>query len=93
MPLYAYHCGQCNKDRDVFLKLSAYNTPVVCCDIAMTKVPTIGGIQSDEPVWLDDSVRGALQDTNRIKKGLEQPITTRTQWKRHLKEHNIEPKE
>jgi putative FmdB family regulatory protein len=91
MPLYTYHCGSCKQDKDVFLKLSEYDTPVECCDKAMTKVPTIGGIQGDEPAWLDDSVRGALQDTERLRKGLEKPITTRTEWKRHLKEHNIEP--
>jgi hypothetical protein len=48
-----------------------------------------GGIQRDEPTWLNDQVRGCLQDDDDIADGMEKPIETRTEYKRYLKEHGI----
>lgn len=44
-----------------------------------------GGIKRDEAVWIDRGLRIALQDTDRVAAGLEAPIQTRADLKRHLK--------
>ena len=57
------------------------------CDCDARKVIALGhgGILRDEAQWIDNGLRIALQDTDRIAQGLEAPIETRTDLKRHLK--------
>ena len=85
MPLYAYECPNCTTEFEQFLKLSEYKTPVSCptCGKIGKKVIT-AQIQRDEPTWLNDEVRSCLQDTD-----TEAPITTRTDYKRYLKDNGI----
>lgn len=86
MPLYHYECPNCTTEYDQFLKLAEYKIPVPCptCGSTGRKVLT-AQIQRDEPVWLDDSVRGALQDCE----GGDRPIQNRTEYKRYLKDNGI----
>jgi hypothetical protein len=53
-----------------------------------------GGSFDDHPVWMSgeggDQMREALQDSDRLALGLEEPITTRTQLRKKLKDtHTI----
>lgn len=93
MPLYVYKCKKCDKQHEIFLKLENYREEQFCpvCGQKLEKIPTIGGIEPDQPSWLDHNVIGALQNTDRIAKKLEKPIETRGEWKRYLKENGIEP--
>ena len=85
MPLYHYKCQNCTAAYDQFLKLADYKTPVPgpTCGRTGKKVIT-AQIQRDEPTWLNDEVRGCLQDTES-----EAPIETRTEYKRYLKDNGI----
>lgn len=85
MPIYHYKCPNCTTEYDQFLKLADYKTPVAChnCGHIGEKVIT-AQIQRDEPTWLNDEVRGCLQDTE-----TEKPIETRTEYKRYLKDNGI----
>jgi len=85
MPLYQYQCPNCDEQFDHFLKLENYKYPVSCptCGRTGKKVLT-AKIQRDEPVWLDDEVRGCLQDTE-----AEPPIENRSAYKRYLKDNGI----
>ncbi len=86
MPLYEYQCQNCKNTFETFFSLKKFDvTP--CC-------PDCGGdgdkkftaqIQRDEPIWLDDSVRDALQD----RESDHQHIGTRTEYNRYLKENGI----
>ena len=73
MPLYHYKCPNCTTEYDQFLKLADYKTPVPChnCGHIGEKVIT-AQIQRDEPTWLNDEVRGCLQDTE-TEKPIEKP--------------------
>ena len=85
MPIYHYQCPNCKTEYDQFLKLAEYKTPVPCptCGYTGKKVIT-AQIQRDEPTWLNDEVRGCLQDTES-----EAPIENRSQYKRYLKDNGI----
>jgi len=85
MPLFQYECPNCTTEYDQFLPLKQYKTPVPCptCGRTGRKIITCH-VQRDEPTWLDDSVRGCLQDTE-----AEKPIETRTEYKRYLKDNGI----
>jgi putative FmdB family regulatory protein len=90
MPTYSYHCSTCDNQFDKLLPLDEYNIPQKCpsCDgKKVVKILKVGGIQDDSPAWLDDSVRRQIQDTD----SPHTPITTRTQYKQHLKDNGIIP--
>ncbi len=59
------------------------------CNTEGVKQLTInaGGVWDDSPLWLDDSVRAQIQDTD-----ISEPITTRTQLNKHLKDTGLVPK-
>lgn len=84
MPLYEYECTECKHNFDRFFPLSEWDNKPLCpeCGKESKKVLT-SNIQRDEPTWLDDTVRGVLQDPS------EKPITNRTEYKRHLKDNGI----
>ena len=84
---------------DQIFKIAECPDKVACpkCEGAARKVIVAGhgGIQTEEPLWLQgasgEQVRECLQDSARVKAGLDQPITTRSQHKAYLKEHGIVP--
>ena len=89
MPLYDYECSKCSTKFDKLLSLSEYKTPQSCpdCGGEGIKLMTLGGIQDEHPVWLDNSVRSQLYDTD----SPNIPIETRTEYNRYLKDNGIIP--
>ena len=89
MPLYDFQCMRCQHLDERFFKIENCPKGTICtqCGFASMKViiPGHGGYHSETPAWLDDSVRNALQGDD------EAPITTRSEYKRALKEKNVEP--
>ena len=98
MPLYEFECRSCASRQEEFFKMADCPQETVCvhCGGNAAKIITFsGGIQTEEPLWLQgasgEQVRECLQDSARVKAGLDQPITTRSQHKAYLKEHGIVP--
>ena len=98
MPLYDYQCNHCQRQLEhvftvdempEFVKCTACGAPGLTAKRVIVKGH--GGIQLDAGCsWIDDEVRGCLQPGAAT--GEEKPITTRTEWKNHLKAHpNIDP--
>ena len=87
--IYDYKCNCCQKKFEVILPLAEYKQAQNCpeCGSIAQKQMTLGGIQDDSPVWLNQSVRNQLQDTDVP----HIPIETRTQYERHLKDNGIIP--
>ena len=85
MPLYDFQCQRCHHEFEAAFPLSEYDTRPDCpvCAGKTTKTMSIGGIQDDHPVWLDERVTRQLQDTD---DPTERPITNRTELNRLLKE-------
>lgn len=88
MPLYSYSCTRCNHEFEAAFPLKEYDTRPDCpvCAGQTQKLMSLGGIQDDHPVWLDNSIRNQLQDTD---DPTERPITTRAEYNRHLKDNGI----
>lgn len=88
MPTYDYQCQECQAVQEQFFKM-ADKPPSVPCACGGTATPIVslghGGVHGDEPVWLNDDVRMALQDPK------ERPIRSRTEWKRHLDKKGLVP--
>lgn len=89
MPLYTYECPD-HGQFDAFYRLAERADIAGCpkCGQASRRIIALGhgGIFREEPTWLDDSVRGALQDPS------EKPIETRSELKKWLKDHpNVAP--
>ena len=101
MPIYDYQCQQCGKQYDCFCSIKEYvdgYTPECpdCGSADSKRVIVIGhgGIHCDDGVnipWLNDHVRGALQDEDEVKAGREKPIETRGEYKKYLKDNHIAP--
>lgn len=91
MPLYDYECPECGNEFDLFVPLASYKLKPYCpkCGSESKKILTHGhgGIQDDHPVWLDQSIRNQLQDTD----SPHIPIETREQYNKHLKDNGIVP--
>jgi putative FmdB family regulatory protein len=87
MPLYAYQCQKCHNHFDMFFPLKEWDITPECpdCGGQGDKILT-AQIKRSEPVWLDDSVRGALQDTDDPN---TRPIENRSDYNRYLKDNGI----
>jgi putative FmdB family regulatory protein len=78
-PNYDYLCPDCGNVTEQFHRMADKPAEVECsCGAMATSLPSIGGIQSDEPAWLNDEVRGAIQAPD------ERPITSRTEYNKYL---------
>lgn len=92
-PLYDYECQNksCGNIDERFYRMSNIPKKTKCsrCGGLATRIflPGHGGIQTDTPKWLDESVRGALEGDN------EKPIRTRKDLAQKLKEIGAEPVE
>lgn len=88
MPLFDYECTRCSHRFEAAFPLAQYDTRPECpaCAGPTQKLMTLGGIQGDQPIWLDNSVRNQLQDTE---DPTERPITTRAEYKKYLKDNGI----
>lgn len=93
MPIYDFRCLDCEAKAEMVLKVDDPRTGLRCerCggELGRIIVPGHGGFQSTTPVWLDDEVKGCLQDTDAVAAGLEKPIEDRTDYQRHLRDHDI----
>jgi len=91
LALYEYECQTCKNIDERIYPMTKFPKTCKCskCGEKAKKLGRCGGIQRDEPTWLDDAVRGALQDTDNVRAGTERPIETRTDLKRYIKEHNL----
>ena len=89
MTVYSYQCNNCTQEFDAVLPLAEYDKPQECpfCGGETTKLMKLGGIRDDHPVWLDQSIRNQLQDTD----SPHIPIETRTDYNRYLKDNGIVP--
>jgi putative FmdB family regulatory protein len=91
MPLYDFECKRGHRTEQTF-KMDECPAVVECCKCRgfAKKVISIGGIERQEPTWLNDHVREVLQDTDRVRQGKEAPIESRKQWKERMKERGLE---
>lgn len=92
MPLYSYECQTCGKEMDKVYPIENCPRVIECihCRREAKKVLTIGhgGIQTDGGVtWLPSACE-TLQ-TPRERK--ERPITSRTEWKKTMKDKGLIP--
>lgn len=91
MPLYGYQCEACNNEFEKLVPLKEFNSRQNCpeCGGETKKQIEInaGGVWDSTPLWLDDSVRAQIQDTD-----ISRPITTRSELKQHLKDTGLAPK-
>jgi putative FmdB family regulatory protein len=91
MPIYVFECKRGHRT-DAFYKVDDCPAVIGCpkCRAAFAKkIPVIGGVERQEPTWMNDQVREVLQDTDRVRKGLEAPIENRKQWKERMKERGV----
>jgi len=93
MPLYDFKCQKCENQFELFMSISHPRTAVACpeCGAWAKRVIVLGhgGFQSENPTWLNDQVRGCIQDDDDVAAGLEKPVETRTEYKQHLEKHGI----
>ncbi len=86
MPIYTYACPYCRADFDDFFGINEVPDVLDCptCGTPSGRVISFqGGLQTETAPWIDNHLRGALQDDG------EKPIETRTDYKNHLKKKGI----
>jgi putative FmdB family regulatory protein len=92
MPLYDYECLDCGAEFELLFPMKKWKVAPLCpnCNGKSKKIlkPGHGGIQTDTPVWIDNSVRAQLQDSDIP----EKPIETRAELKRVLEKNSLQPK-
>ena len=95
MPIYEYECIKCGAITEKYYKVDDIKDLVECdkCRHVAVKIISNFTFHSQTPLWLDDSVRGALQDEDAIKHGREKPIETRDEYDRYLKDRGFMPLE
>lgn len=89
MPTYTYECGRCGKF-DVIMPLrkskqKLYKCPNPECAYMGKKVVTAASVQCDsvnDVVWLPKALEN-------LPEGADKAITTRSQYKRYLKQKGI----
>jgi putative FmdB family regulatory protein len=85
MPIYEYSCKHCNKLTEIICKVSECKQKIRCeCGRIAVKILNLNGaVHPDGDVkWLE-SARLTLQPDGEI------PITTRGEYKRYLRDHNV----
>jgi putative FmdB family regulatory protein len=91
MPIYDYQCLKCKNEFELFMPLKDWKLEPKCPDCLGDSKKIIvlghGGIQDDHPVWLDFGVRAQIQDVDCPG---EIPITTRTQYTKHLRDNGLD---
>lgn len=91
--LYDYECAKCNHQEERTYSIINFPDAIPCpkCDGIAKKIIVLGhgGVQKESPAWLDDGVRAALQDTDRVRAGLDKPIETRKELNDHLKKEGL----
>ncbi len=91
MPLYDYECELCGEIQERFFKQEHFPPMVPCkeCPGMAKKIISFqGGLKGEYPNWIDDSVRWALQTETERRNN---PIKSRSDWERTLKEKDLVP--
>ena len=90
MTLYDFQCKECEHEFEEILSLNNYKFKPGCpeCGGQTKKLITLGGIQDDHPVWLDESVIRQLQDNDNPDAKI---IETRGEYKQYLRDNGIIP--
>lgn len=85
MPTYEYECEKCFRVLEEFFKVADMPLEITCplCGNTAKKIISSSTIFRDEPVWLNDNLRGMVQDES------ENPVTTRTELNKLLKRKGI----
>jgi len=88
--MYDYQCQKCKNNFELIFPLKEFDIKPDCpdCGGKSKKLLTLGGIQDDHPVWLDESIIRQLQDTDDPN---TRRITSRTEYNKHLKDNGIQP--
>ena len=87
MPTYVYLCSKCNKKKEAVYRMKDKPQTIPCdCGEAMISVPCCSAIQGDEPVWLNNDVRMAIQGEKEMR---THPITSRTEYNKALKDKGL----
>ena len=95
MPLFDFQCISCYARAEKVMKVAEPRDNLKCevCGGPLKRIIVLGhgGFQSTEPKWLDEHVRGCLQDEEAVAAGFEKPIENRADYDRYLKQHDIVP--
>ena len=87
-PLYEYECNNCENEFEQFMRMQ--DRHAVACPDCYSKDFSMkiskGFTHGDEPSWLNDHVRGSLQDESDMKK---RPLTSRSEYKKHLDANDL----
>ena len=89
MPLYEFECGECGAQFETFDRVDTCPQELPCPDCggrARRIISIRGAVHGDTPGWLDESVQGALLDTD---SRYFRAIETRSELKRHIKAKGI----
>lgn len=87
MPIYEYLCPKCSKVHERIFKVTDFPEVVKCkfCGAYAHKIISAGAIQTDnDATWLPSAIKTLQPDH-------ERPITTRTEYKKYLKDKGITP--
>lgn len=85
MPTYEFACSVCGQINEHVCRMDERPDFIQChcgCGVAH-HVLSLSSIKLDKPVWLDDSVRNAIQDES------EPPIETRGQLEKACRDKGI----
>ena len=89
MPIYEYYCRNCKKTFEEFHKITRIPKRARCqCGLLAKRVLSPGAIMCDSETdvkWLASACQVLQPDG-------EKPIETRGEYRRYLKEHNLECK-
>lgn len=85
MPLYEYKCGKCFHVTEAYYAVDDMPGARPCeeCGTAAVRVISKPNVQSDNPSWIDQSLRNMIQDDG------EPPIESRTQLRKAEKEKGL----
>ena len=88
MPVYEYRCSSCDNFFEKATAIADMKRIETCpkCEAFASLQVSQGYTFGDEAVWINHDLRGSLQDPKNMK---NHPITTRSEYKKHLKENDI----
>lgn len=82
MPEYEFQCNKCGEIMEHFASIDDCPQEIGCCVCAGQARKIIsfqGGVQTDNPAWINDHLRAVLQRDG------EKPIETRKEHNQYLK--------
>jgi predicted nucleic acid-binding Zn ribbon protein len=90
MPLYLFECPNGHK-HELFYRMADKPDSFQChCGQFATQVPAIGGIHGESATWINSDLREVLQDSDRVRKGIEKPIESRSEVRAAEKRLGVE---